>query len=254
MRKPVPGGRAQHRDLIAHGLRHRHGIRPHRAEVKKQIDHGKLDLAQDRDARHEMARPDQLAEQLWRQRQVRLDLPRQVGEHRMVPREIFEQLVRQLDRVPLEPARAGDARPIDLGEQMVQHVPPFMKQRDDIVMRQQRRPVRTRSIGSRSAPPVRQSHIRCDADDRRRTRRPKAGGRRLPTHSGRDLAAPPLPAPPKREHLAAVRRHLGFERQGDVIGIPKQRRRLATEREDPRHSPELSNCPPHGPSSDARGR
>ena len=63
----------------------------------------------------------------------------QVPEHFPLPAEIFHELAGQLHRVPFDAVDAGDPEILDAREQVMQPVAELVEQRDDVVVREQRR-------------------------------------------------------------------------------------------------------------------
>src|SRR3954462_2134093 len=55
------------------------------------------------------------------------------------PAEIFHELARQFDGIPFHAVNAGNAKHIDLGQQMMQAMSELVEQCDDFVMREESR-------------------------------------------------------------------------------------------------------------------
>ena len=124
---------------------------------KQQVEQRELDLAQDEHPRLEMPRLHHPLEQVGGELLAGLVVAGHAGQHVLVPGEILHQLARQLDRVPLEPVGAGDARPVHLGEEQVDAVPGLVQQRRHVVVRSaktasRRHPARSCRRDTRPAP------------------------------------------------------------------------------------------------------
>ena len=87
----------------------------------------------------EGARRLQFPQHLDRQRLAGLDVARDQRQHFLAPGEVLHELARQLDGVPRHAVDAGDARVIDARQHVMQAVTELVEQRQDFVVRQQRR-------------------------------------------------------------------------------------------------------------------
>ena len=110
--------------------------------VQPEVEQRELELAHHREAREERARALQRLDLVARQRRARLVVPADVGEHLGPPREVLEELARQLDGVPGDAVGARERRIVDFRQQVMQRVAELVEQRDDLAVRQQRRPAR----------------------------------------------------------------------------------------------------------------
>ncbi len=91
-----------------------------------------------------MAAGEQLVEQLGGQWRTALDMTGRAHQYVLVPGKVLHELARQLDGVPGHAVDAGDGRVIDTRQQVVQHVAELVKQRDHVVVSQQRHAVLVR--------------------------------------------------------------------------------------------------------------
>ena len=106
--------------------------------MQSHIEKRELDLTQGLQAALEIAGRNHLVEERARQGRLGIDM----GGHRRddvpFPAEVLHELAGQFDCIPFDARNARDAKLIDAGEHMVQSVPELVKQRDHIVMRQER--------------------------------------------------------------------------------------------------------------------
>ena len=110
--------------------------------VQVHVEQRELDLAHRLQAALEILRREHLVEQLARQRRARVDVRAHAAQHIPLPAEVLHELAGQLDRVPFDAVDAGHAAVLDARQQVVQAVAEFVEQRDDFVVREQRRPAR----------------------------------------------------------------------------------------------------------------
>ncbi len=142
--KPVPVRHGHNGDFRPHGrqdLEHAPAPCGIVFGVQPEIEQRELELPHHLQAGMEAARRDQFRLSLGRQRGARLDMARDPPQHVGVPRVVLEELAWQFDRIPRHPVDAGDARIVDPRQKMMQPVAELVKQREHIVMRQERRPV-----------------------------------------------------------------------------------------------------------------
>ena len=88
-----------------------------------------------------MARRQHAFKQFTRQRFTGFHVGRQPLQHRPFPAEVFHELAGQFNGIALHPRDAGHGQVFHLREHVVQAVPKLVEERDDLVVRQQRRPI-----------------------------------------------------------------------------------------------------------------
>ena len=115
-------------------------------------------------------------------------------QHVPLPAEVLHELARQLDRVPFDAGDAGDAEVVDLRQHVVQAVAELVEQRDDVVVRQQRRLAADAAARScrPGAPPASAARLRAAPSGRARRPSRRRGacrcGRRGRGRTGRPAA------------------------------------------------------------------
>ena len=107
--------------------------------VQQHVEQRELDLPQRLQPALEVACRQHLVEEGPRQRLAGIDMRCHVFEDIPLPAEVLHELARQLHGVPLDAADARDIALVDLGQHVVQAMAEFVKQRGDVVMREQRR-------------------------------------------------------------------------------------------------------------------
>jgi hypothetical protein len=105
--------------------------------VQPEIEQREFELPQHRERRTEMSTGFEPLEQLPGKRLTGAPVAGSAFQHLERPRVVFHELARQLDGIPRYAVDAGEARIVHPREQMMQHVAEFMKQRDDVSVRQQ---------------------------------------------------------------------------------------------------------------------
>ena len=106
--------------------------------VQQHVKQGEFDLPEGLQAALEVLRSQHLVEQVARQGLTAIDVGCHVAQHIPLPAEVLHELARQFDGVPFDAADARHIEFLDLGQEVVQAVPEFVKQGGNVVVRQQR--------------------------------------------------------------------------------------------------------------------
>src|SRR5471032_3020170 len=107
--------------------------------MQVHVEQRELDLSQRLQAGLEVLRRQHLVVQRARQRLAGLHVGRHMLQHVPLPAEVFHELRRQFNGIPLDAGNAGHADLVDLRQHVVQAVAEFVEQRDDFIVREQRR-------------------------------------------------------------------------------------------------------------------
>ena len=142
VRHALPCRREDHGHFVAHFIEQFHDARALSGvefQMQAEIEQREFELANQKQAGMKMARGEHALEQIVRQQFAGLPMAREQIQRVALPGEIFHELARQLDRIPLDAVDAGDAGIIDFGQQMMQAVSEFVEQRGHFIVREQRR-------------------------------------------------------------------------------------------------------------------
>src|SRR5690606_21983872 len=105
VRKPLPGRRMQHRDLLARLLQHLQRARTTGGvvfQMKQEVEQRELQLTYQEQSGVKMSRSEHALEQLGRQPLACLPVSGKQIERLAVPAEVLHELAGQFHRVPLD--------------------------------------------------------------------------------------------------------------------------------------------------------
>ncbi len=134
--------RRHHRHLAAHLAQQRRDlVRVGRVKllVQAEVEQGELQLAQHLHRRLEVAGRHHLLQQIRRQRLPGLVMAGDKGQRLGLPAPVFQELARQLHRIPGHAVDAGHAGHVDPGQHVVNAMAELVEQGDHLVVGEQGR-------------------------------------------------------------------------------------------------------------------